>query len=133
MLIVGDRETSDPASSARPVRYENLIAWIPHGSNRQVIAVGGPTQWAAPGPLPSEAVVTDLVRDSLEDPALAADLWGSFLRYVAWRADPGRWRQFSRQIFGLPVGVAIAHHPTKAAVLKALSKCRSAKLIVREG
>ncbi len=129
MLIIGETQTRHSGSGTALAGCDNLISWIADGAMRRIIAVGGPTQWAAAGPLPANAVTTDLVQASSSDPALAAQLWEAFLRYVALRAEPGLWRRIKHQLFGLRVRVVIDDGDQRAAVLAMLSRCRGLRVV----
>jgi hypothetical protein len=72
-------------------RLENQLAWQESGGKKLIIAVGGPGQWAAPGPLPADSVVTKLVSAATVDPELARSFWGPFLAYVFYSAKPPWW------------------------------------------
>jgi hypothetical protein len=48
-------------------RFENKMAWQRSGDRKLIIAVGGPEQWNAPGPLPPDAIVTNLVTAATTD------------------------------------------------------------------
>lgn len=80
-------------SGVQSTRFENKLAWQETAGKRLIIAVGGPEQWAAPGPLPADAVVTNLVTAATSDPELAQLLWGPFLSYVFYSAKPPWWRR----------------------------------------
>jgi hypothetical protein len=75
------------------MRFENRIAWQLVRGQRRIIAVGGPEQWAAPGPLPPDATMIELIDLAIHDRELARVFWEQFLSYVFFSAKPPWWRR----------------------------------------
>lgn len=105
-------------------RFENKMAWQISGGRKLIIAVGGPGQWNAPGPLPSDAVLTNLVTAATTDFELAQLLWGNFLTYIFYSAKPPWWRRdpllAAIGFFKEPVLLNLSDGTAKAAVQKAI-------------
>lgn len=118
MLIIGSTETRAQNTSARSIK--NQMALRPHGKGHVIIAVGGPESWDAPGPLPPDAKVEDLIQASVTDPVHASELWMAFLYYVDALANPGVKARFSRMFFGIKVRIDIARQSHRSAVKAAI-------------
>jgi hypothetical protein len=71
MLIIRTTGTGQVGSSAKPI--ENRIVWQIVSGSKQIIAVGGASDWASSEPLPADAVSVDLIRASVHDPDQAKE------------------------------------------------------------
>jgi hypothetical protein len=79
MIIVTDEYSwAELKSGLQSTRFEHKLAWRETEGRKLIIAVGGPSQWAAPGPLPADAVVTNVVAAARSEPELAELFWGRF-------------------------------------------------------
>jgi hypothetical protein len=118
-------------------RFENKVGWMESAGKKLIIAVGGPGQWAAPGPLPPEAVVTDLVAAATVDPVLAQAFWGAFLAYIFRSAKRPWWRRDpllgALGLFKEDVLLQLSDSGTEAAVRSAIETSFSRLFAVRKG
>jgi len=138
MIIVSDEYSwVELKPGAQSMRFENEVAWQESAGKKLIIAVGGPNQWAAPGPLPADAVVTDLVAAATGDLNLAQAFWGPYLAYVFYSAKPPWWlRDPLLAALGLSkeeVRLQLCDGTTRAAVRKAIeASSYSRRFSVRE-
>ena len=99
----------------------NHVAWQLMNGKRSILAVGAATEWKSSKPLPSAAVVTDLVAASVDDPTLARQLWGAFLGHLIAPQLPG-WHfalpRFMRP--SMPVAVKLPPGAMLSAVCSAI-------------
>lgn len=116
---------TETRSSSAGRSLHNRVAWQLVNGERVILAVGAPSEWRSTAPLPATAVVTDLVAASLQDPALARELWGAFLGYLASPQVPG-WHfvlpRFARPC--MPVTVGLPPGPALSAVCSAIREAR---------
>lgn len=103
---------------------DNRVVWRPGTNERTIIAMGGPGDWHSTRPLPADAVQTDLVAASLEQPGLANEFWGCFIGYIVANAKLSVANSlkyaFLARYLGVDVRIAIADTRTRAAVRNAL-------------
>jgi hypothetical protein len=99
----------------------NQVAWQLVNGERLILAVGAATEWKSSKPLPSAAVVTDLVAASVDDPPLARQLWGAFLNHLVapqlsgWQLALPRFMRPS-----MPVAVKLSSESVLPAVCSAI-------------
>jgi hypothetical protein len=93
IVVTNEHSWVELKPDVQSTRFENKLAWQASAGKKLIIAVGGPGQWAAPGPLPADAVVTNLVTAASSDPELAQLFWGPFLLYVLYSAQLPWWRR----------------------------------------
>jgi hypothetical protein len=86
-----------------------------------------------PGPLPAEAVYVDLVQASVDDPGLAAELWGPFLAYVNAKEDSGLVRQLKNYVLGIAVRLEIPDAKLHQAVTIAIRGSKLNRIRLQEG
>jgi hypothetical protein len=125
MIVVTDEYSwVELKPGAQSTRFENKVAWQESATKKLIIAVGGPGQWAAPGPLPPGAVVTNLVPAATLDPELARSFWGPFLAYIFYSAKPPWWRRDpllgALGLFKQGVLLQLCDSSTEAAVRSAI-------------
>ena len=133
VIVVADHESWVEKDGDVVARLENEMAWIAReDGGKMIIAVGGRHQWGSSQPLPSEAVLTDLVRASTSDPGLAALLWGPFLRYLFHYSKPPWWR-VANPWLRISVRVAVTDSDTYSAVKKSIAASgRSVRVVARD-
>lgn len=120
MLVIGSRETRAQHSVSPPIK--NQMALRSNGAGYAIIAVGGPESWAAPGPLPPEAKVEDLIQASVTDPDHASNLWHPFLYYVDACARSDIKARLARIFCGIKVRIDIEEQSHKSAVKAAIER-----------
>ena len=103
---------------------ENNVVWLPGQRQRTIIAVGSPGEWHSRQPLRSDAVQTDLVGASLDEPGLANQLWGSFISHIVLTAKLSFAKSlkyaFLAHYLGVDIRIGIDDPRARAAVHKAL-------------
>jgi hypothetical protein len=118
MLIIRPDGTVALGSSARGI--ENRLVLQDIDGTRQIIAVGGASDWGLSGPLPADAIQVDLVQASVQDPSLAPLLWGRFLAYVDAKENRGFMHALKKHFLGIPVALEISDERLRQAVATAL-------------
>ena len=131
MLVIRVDGTVALGSSAGAT--ENRVVLQDIEGTRQIIAVGGRSDWASPGPLPVDAIQVDLVQASVQDPSLAPLLWGRFLAYVHAKGNHGFIHGLKTYIFGIPVVLDIADEQLRRAVAIALRASRRYGIRLQNG
>jgi hypothetical protein len=122
MLVIRVDGTAVLGSSARAT--ENRLAFQEIDGTRQIIAVGGPSDWASPGPLPIDAVQVDLIQASARDPSLAPLWWAQFLRFVDAKENRGFMHGLKTHFLGIPVTLEITDAQLRRAVATSLREGR---------
>jgi hypothetical protein len=131
MLIIRVDGTVGLGSSSGAT--ENRLALQEIDGTQQIIAVGGPSDWASPGPLPVDAVQVDLLQASVQDPALAPLLWARFLTYVNAKENHGFIHWLKTHFLGIPVVLEIADEQLRQAVATALRGSRQYGIRLQKG
>lgn len=129
MLVVRVEGTSQHGSSAKPL--ENRIVWRPVPGSKQIIAVGGPSDWVSSEPLPADAVSVDLIRASTDDPAQAKELWSRFLAYVDLKENRGTLHALKRYFVAIPVLVEIADPTLRSAVVASIRNSKAFRVSIQ--
>ena len=131
MLLINENETFVIGLEDKSV--ENKIAWRSRSEGKLIIAVGGPSDWCSQEPLPPEAVLTDLVRASLETPKLAEELWSYFLAYVDRKENRGFVHGLKNSFLGISVKLDITEVTTFRAVASAIARSKRYRIRLKAG
>ena len=131
MITIKKKETTIFDFNQKSV--ENKIAWSNRGVEKLIVAVGGPSNWESTEPLPSDAILVDLVSASSDDPEVASELWNPFLHYVDTLANPGLFASMRRIFYGIRVKLDISELPVKQRVENVLRKSKPLRIKVVKG
>jgi hypothetical protein len=125
-VVIADHASRAEKDGVVVAGFENRIVWIPQKSRKLIIAVGASHEWNSATPLPPESVSTDLTAASITDPDLAALLWGPFLTYLYYSAQPSKWRHvrslFAGRFIRLPARIEIADKAIRAGVRDSIAR-----------